>query len=347
VVDNILDMKYFKTLIPALAQKNDGRYDLFYEVKANLRQEQVAMLKMAGINTIQPGIESLSDNVLKLMRKGVKAIQNIQLLKWCEEYGIKAEWNILWGFPGEQPADYEKMAGILPLIVHFKPPHGASPIRLDRFSPNFITPEALGFKDIAPYPSYAFIYPFDSSAIFNLAYYFIYQYKEKQEVNSYTRHAKEEIIKWKSQHYGSALFTVDKGDLLLIWDFRPVAERHLITLTGLERSIYLFCDRIRTLDEIFEFCSSNNFLTGRSEITKILSKLIHAKICIKDEMHFLNLSVRLNENYSPDALVLKKLNQYIKNIGNYDGNGHSTIICNVVDRFGVQDQPIQVQSANN
>ena len=59
------------------------------------------MLHLAGVHRIQPGIESLSNNVLKLMRKGTTGIRNIQLLKWCKQYKIAVDWNILYGFPGK------------------------------------------------------------------------------------------------------------------------------------------------------------------------------------------------------------------------------------------------------
>ena len=52
---------------------------------------------------IQPGIESLSDHVLKLMRKGTTALQNIQLLKWCREYGVQPEWNLLSASRASRP----------------------------------------------------------------------------------------------------------------------------------------------------------------------------------------------------------------------------------------------------
>ena len=33
------------------------------------------------------------------MRKGVRSLQNIQLLKWCMELDIHPVWNLIWGFP--------------------------------------------------------------------------------------------------------------------------------------------------------------------------------------------------------------------------------------------------------
>lgn len=98
-VDNILDMRYFRDLIPALATHGLGR-DLFYEVKSNLRREQLVALRRAGITHIQPGIESFSDQVLGLMGKGVTGLQNVQLLKWCKELGLRPYWSLLWDIPG-------------------------------------------------------------------------------------------------------------------------------------------------------------------------------------------------------------------------------------------------------
>ena len=98
VVDNILDMRYVDTLFPMLAD-SDLDVDLFYEVKANLRYEQLVKMRDGGIRQIQPGIESLSDQVLGLMDKGVSAVQNIALMRWCVELGIQCCWNVLAGFP--------------------------------------------------------------------------------------------------------------------------------------------------------------------------------------------------------------------------------------------------------
>lgn len=152
VVDNILDMSYFKTFIPALKEASLDA-DLFWEVKSNLKKSHVRQLKEANIRRIQPGVESFSSQVLTLMKKGVSGIQNIQLLKWCREIGIEPIWNILWGFPGEDPEEYRKMAAYMPMLFHLTPPITGKQIRLDRFSPNFTASAALGFSRVrAPLP---------------------------------------------------------------------------------------------------------------------------------------------------------------------------------------------------
>src|SRR5436309_2743026 len=79
VVDYILDWRYFRELLPRL---RDTGHDLrlFCETKANLRKDQVRLLRDAGFVSIQAGVESLSDPILKSIRKGVTAFQNIRLM---------------------------------------------------------------------------------------------------------------------------------------------------------------------------------------------------------------------------------------------------------------------------
>jgi len=67
--------------------------------------------------------------VLKLMGKGTSAVRNLELLKWSKELGLTPLWNLIWGFAGEAPADYDRMADLVPLIVHLPPPAGFGPLR--------------------------------------------------------------------------------------------------------------------------------------------------------------------------------------------------------------------------
>ena len=73
MADNIMPLSYLDDLLPRLAEWPD-RPGLFFEVKANLRDAQLRLMAQAGIDRIQPGINSFSSHVLKLMRKGVSAL---------------------------------------------------------------------------------------------------------------------------------------------------------------------------------------------------------------------------------------------------------------------------------
>ena len=144
-VDNIMDTAYLTKLFPVLVENEMG-YEIFYEVKASLRREQLKLMAQAGVTHIQPGIESLSSNVLRLMRKGIRAIQNVNLLRWAQYYDIHVDWNLLWGFPGETEQDYAEQATAIPHLLHLRPPSSANRIWLERFSPLFTEPDTFQFR---------------------------------------------------------------------------------------------------------------------------------------------------------------------------------------------------------
>jgi ribosomal peptide maturation radical SAM protein 1 len=172
-VDNILDMAYFRKLLPVLA-KNETGYEIFYEVKANLSRDQLRLMSQAGVTHIQPGIESLSSHVLRLMRKGVRAIQNVNLLRWALYYGIHVDWNLLWGFPGETEQDYADQAAVIPHLRHLPPPVNSARIWLERFSPIFTEQDTFRLRHRAPERSYRYVYP-ATVDLERIAYFFDYE----------------------------------------------------------------------------------------------------------------------------------------------------------------------------
>lgn len=291
-VDNILDMKYFKTLMKLLAE---GGYDfgLFYEVKSNLKKDQLRLLREAGVKTIQPGIESLSDNMLKLMRKGVTALQNIQFLKWCTELNMRVVYNIIWGFPGELPDDYKKMLELIPLITHLHPPVGAGNIRIDRFSPNFNMHRELGFSRLTPYPAYQYVYPLDPKIVYNLAYFFVPEYENLTIERSTTRVLSEEIKNWEKTYEQSDLFFMDKGTQLLIWDFRPCAKEPLVILDDYLRLAYLACDEAKTIQQIHNSWPMNSLMPfDEIRLKEALDRFVDQLLMIKEGEQYLSLAYR-------------------------------------------------------
>lgn len=170
VVDNILDMAYLSTALPVLAEAD---YDLrmIYEIKSNLRYDQLAMLSRSGASTVQPGIENLSSRVLQLMRKGVSGCHNVRLLRDAESVGLTLVWNYLYGFPGEVDEDYRDVLAQFGVLHHLYPPSSANRIAVERFSPYFADPD-LGFPLLAPDEQYRITYDLPVSELMDLAYLF-------------------------------------------------------------------------------------------------------------------------------------------------------------------------------
>jgi ribosomal peptide maturation radical SAM protein 1 len=175
MTDNIMPFDYFKTLLPPLAEEGLD-LNLFYEQKANLSLEKVMGLAAAGIHSIQPGIEALSTRLLKRMRKGVSAYQNLLLLRYGRAVGTYLSWNLLWGFPGDEPEAYAETLELLPLLSHLQPPGALGHLVLDRFSPHFFDAEAFGIENVRPLAAYGDVFP-DGANLLRLAYHFVGDYE--------------------------------------------------------------------------------------------------------------------------------------------------------------------------
>jgi ribosomal peptide maturation radical SAM protein 1 len=168
-VDNIMPRHYVQEVFTRLSTPPNTT--MFYEVKADLSEGDLAILSGAGVRRIQPGIESFATSTLRLMKKGTTATQNVEFLRNCLMHGVEPYWNLLVGFPGEKADVYQKYCHDLPLLTHLVPPSGVFPVRFDRFSPYFNKAKEYHL-DLNPMAYYALTYPFDRQILANLAYYF-------------------------------------------------------------------------------------------------------------------------------------------------------------------------------
>jgi ribosomal peptide maturation radical SAM protein 1 len=324
VVDNIMDLKYFKTFVPQLAELNlDVR--LFYEVKANLKKEQIRLLKEAGITKIQPGVESFSTAILSIMNKGVRALQNIQLLKWCKELDVEPVWNFLWGFPREDPVEYAHMAEILPLLTHLPPPMAAQRIHLDRFSPMFDAADSFELVDITPFPSAGHIYrEIPPSSLVNLVYYFTYGYRDNRSVDDYVTACARGLSNWKEVHATSDLYGLALGDELQIWDLRPTVSQHvLMRLIGLERELYLACDAVQTIEHLRTIIEQRTGPLSTDQARALLQPFVDKGIMLMDGNSYLSLAVLITPRASKYP-VLANMERVLELTGKMPGYFHIT-----------------------
>ncbi len=292
-VDNILDMSYFKHFMPELA-RSDRNLGLFYEVKANLKRHHVEMLAQAGVQRIQPGVESLNNHVLKLMRKGTTALQNVQLLKWCKQYGVHADWNLLYGFPGETRKDYEDTLRLLPAIRFLNPPTSCGSVRLDRFSPYFVNPGLFGFTNVRPMEAYRYIYPFDAESVARIAVFFDYDYVPSVDPSGFADDVIAYAEDWKRRPESGMLSAVQRGDgALALLDSRSDAASSEIILFGLEKAAYEFCEGTRSAAQIAshlrERIPTEPF--DEDSLRAFLDSLVANHLMAKDGFNYLSLAI--------------------------------------------------------
>ncbi|MBO9999200.1 MAG: RiPP maturation radical SAM C-methyltransferase [Cyanobacteria bacterium SID2] len=297
--DNILQTRYFQSLIPTLKNKPFGEdINIFYEVRITLSREQIQGLADAGITRVQPGIESLSNHLLKLMNKGTTALQNICFMKWCRESGILMNWNNLIRIPGETYQDYQEMEAWIPHLVHLMPPAGGSPkVECHRFSPYFYE-AGRWIEHLKPAAWYQGLFPKKHIDIAQVAYYFEAQWKDTLEDEAYDG-VVEAVLRWIQVWRTSSelprlnyhklpteeLWVEDtRWDKETTWIFNPA-----------EASVYRAIEKPTTFKQI---CKNLRGTPGESldpkDIERILQRFLDTGIALSDERFYLGLAIKPN-----------------------------------------------------
>ncbi len=285
--DAILDMRYFEEFLPRLAAEGP-EISAFWQMKANLKPEQVTMLAQAGIKRIQPGIEALDTGLLALMNKGCTMLQNVQVLKLAAENGLSVAWNLLFGFPGEDPDAYLRTARIIPKLRHLQPPTSTGRVFADRFSPYFQRPDAYGVR-LEPVAAYGFIHPFDDASVRRLAYHFHMRSDELANAHTVAAPMKREQQDWCAHHAESALRTVDHGMFLEVTDARWGWPRAVRRFDGAAATVLRTCWRITALNRLRDTVAQ---LHPDECLDDVLAKLDRFGLILQEGGDVLGLALR-------------------------------------------------------
>ncbi|UCF91599.1 MAG: RiPP maturation radical SAM C-methyltransferase, partial [Desulfobacterales bacterium] len=297
LTDSILDMRFFKTLLPDLAAWG-GLEELFLEAKANLSRDQVRLLKAAGVKLFQPGIESLDSEILAHMRKGTTLLQNVQFLKWAREYGVYPTWNLLYGFPGENPEAYRRMALLIPSIAHLSPPMDMSPMLLVRFSPLFEQSRQWGLHNIGAHAGYQSVYPFDKKDLDELAYFFDFNFDGQDDIPGYIGPLNRQVHAWKQswalRQPPELTFMQQPGEKIFINDTRPCRASYRVELEGEMAAAYLACDAMQPFDALVNdiWKQRGKNYCGDTALRRGLDDLVARHLMLREGDHYLSLAIR-------------------------------------------------------
>lgn len=291
VVDNILDMGYVDSLLPRIA---DAGYDLRiqYEIKSNMRRDQLARLVRAGILSVQPGIESLSSRVLKLMDKGVSGCHNVRLMRDAESLGLSLSWNYLYGFPGEDDDDYQGILRQLPALHHLFPPEGSSRIAIERFSPFFERPE-LGFAQLRAHPQYALIYDLPEPELFDLAYLFVAP--PRGIGRRMAGRLDAELRRWADAYPDSRLTYCDLGSAITLVNDRPGFDWSVLRLEEeIELALFRLLDQPRVPAALR---SAVGRPVAEGEVADILGRWEELGLVFTDDGRFIQVATEANNQH--------------------------------------------------
>ena len=287
MVDNILDMTYFRSLLPKIAAAGwDLR--LHYEVKANLQPDHVALLAAAGVVHLQPGIENLSTRVLGLMDKGATGVINVRLLRECEDHSFTLSWNYLYGFPGEEERDYEAIISQFRALSHLQPPDAATRITLERFSPNFERPE-LGFAQRRPAEFYDHVYALPEKELHDLVYMFD---SPPRGIGGDTERLLHEAVRTWQERYPSSRLLVRNGASgnVVIDDRRASWPHRTYTLSGWQAVAYRALERGRTMNSLGRVLAAEGYETPTEAVGEWLRELTGAGLVFVEDSTYVALA---------------------------------------------------------
>ncbi len=274
--DNSLGLGYFKDLVPYWAEQ-PKKIEKYFEIKTNIKREQLEMLSQAGVTRVQPGIESLVDSTLQAMGKGVTAAQNLAFLRWSVEVDLMPLWNIILAVPGEDPDSYRETAELLRKIVHLPPPSGIGPIRMDRFSPHYNRWQEFGFTLRRPVPSYRHVFPFADEILDRVAYYFDYDHPQLDTAITACKDLTVKCYKWQDMAYrqtNGELRVKPRGDGWVLVDTRFNRLPSTRKLSAAELAVLIACDAPATPEKALRETDQ----ASSEELTAALAELVKKSV---------------------------------------------------------------------
>jgi magnesium-protoporphyrin IX monomethyl ester (oxidative) cyclase len=238
-VDNVMPKTYpeevFKSLRPPAG------VSIQYEVSPALSGREIAILKDAGVRSVQPGIEALNTSTLKLINKGSDVFRNLLLLKNSVIHDIHPKWNLLMGFPGEKETVYEKYNRDIPLLTHLPPPSAVYRVRYDRYSHYYDDQDSYNLN-LEPYDFYELGFPFEKELISKIAIWFQDRnagIEDTKRVDQWINKIRQKVDWWKNLWQDKCngdmprLFMQTSGEHSIVHDSRSgTTEEYVITDTA-------------------------------------------------------------------------------------------------------------------
>jgi hypothetical protein len=249
------------------------------------------------------------------MDKGIQGWQNVQLLKWCSEFGLQLSWSVLSGFPGEKDEWYEEMAAWLPALEHLPAPAGTPRVRFDRYSVYEQHARRYGLI-LFPIGALSFVYPVTPADLDGLTYFYATepgvgpQRHKAGEREAIAANPGVQAVCNLARDWGVAhvvgkppeLWMEDRDGVLAITDSRGCARSARHVLTGLARAVCLACDDAPRPGKLPDIIGHDFGITATDdEIAAVTDKLISDRLVLAMDGRLVGLALRTRPRAMPDS----------------------------------------------
>jgi ribosomal peptide maturation radical SAM protein 1 len=269
--------------------------DIFYELRADMSKGQLKAMFDAGIVTVQAGIESLSTPMLKLMKKGTTAIRHIQFIRWAREIGVFISYNILVGFPDEDPRWYHEMTSLITRLAHLQPPaDNVTLVEMHRFAPMHEQREQFGIDEHALRADYQHNFPPGMIDELKAGYFFDFHSARVPQERDYLVPLANALEPWVASFRAGKLprydFSVGPG-FLKITDERGSPPKY-IYLTDLHRDVVLLCDSVQSLRKLAsDLAPKYGSAVSDGTLGRVVDELIARDVLLQEDQWLLTLPI--------------------------------------------------------
>jgi ribosomal peptide maturation radical SAM protein 1 len=293
-VDNVLPQKTSKAVFEGLGKlKKDLR--LFSEIRATVPLAELKAMRASGMREVQIGIEALSTCLLKKIRKGTTAIQNLEIMKNCEALGIANISNLIMHFPGSGTQEINETIRAIEFALPYRP---LKPVDfwLGLESPVWQNPKAFGLKAVFNHPYWGYLFP---ASIFQSMSFMIQAYRgDLGYQRKIWRPIRKKAKGWQKTYHeltqgpssSPILSFRDGGDFLIIRQRRYQSEPLTHRLVTTSRSIYLFCQHHRSIKRI----RSQYAAFPEDKVVAFLKMMVDKKLMFQENEKYLSLAVPVN-----------------------------------------------------
>jgi radical SAM superfamily enzyme YgiQ (UPF0313 family) len=313
LIGNTLPKIDYRTLFEKL--KSLGRdFSFFVEARAGqLTSDDYTSMKEAGFTTIQTGIESFSQKYLLKMNKGVRVIDNIAVLKFCKENGIRNSYNLIIRYPNEELEDFEETKKIVNMLKEYLDPPQLCELRVMHGSYIQRCPEQFNIERLEYASIDKIMYPLE---YLEKGFTFVYDFKRMKQTENYPW---ESLVEdWKKQREirerGGCVqrssvdplvfYFVDGGSFIKIYDKRDLKNIKIFVLNELERQVFLNCIDIISFGELKrKFIDVPEF-----ELTAILQSFEKNELLFCEDQYYLCLPLRVSVRKHPEIWTESQVN---------------------------------------
>ncbi len=291
-MDNLLPAKGAQEIFTKLAVLEKG-YRFFAEIRATTAFSVLAAMGAGGVETVQVGVEALSTTLLRKLNKGTTVMDNLQIMRDCETPGLPAlTGNLMLQFPSSDEEDVAETLENLSFALPFRPLK-PTPFWLGYASPVYDDPRAFGIRKKGNHPHYARLFP--PSVLQGLTLMIQDYHGQKRYQQRIWKGVRKRVDLWH-ETYDALHRSAESGPILSYFDgkrFMIIRERRLDTedlshrLTGTSRSIYLFCQNHRSINEILARFSR---IDGE-KVVPFLNMMVEKQLMFREGNRYLSLAV--------------------------------------------------------